>query len=158
MVATDHRANRVAPQIPAHPRTHALDALDFDHFFAVGLIQRAGQALREALEIAELFKTHQVLSGAAEILDGDLTQVQRLHRAAQIIGGGGMGDPQLHHRAAIEIDSVVEALEDEQQDRRDIDRGRQQHKKLPLADKIDVNVGPESAVMTSHLVAPQLGP
>ncbi len=51
-----------------------------------------------------------------------------------------MADPQLHHRAAVEIDSVIEALEEEQKDGRDIDRGRQQHEKLPLADKIDVDV------------------
>ena len=52
-------------------------------------------------------------------------------------------EPHLDHAAADKINAVVEANEDQQENRRQVDRRREQDEKIPLADEIDVDVGPD---------------
>src|SRR5208282_4618453 len=79
--------------------------------------------------------------GLAEVLDRDLAELERPQRAPYRVGVAVAADPHLHQAAAGEIDAVVQADKDQQQNGRDIDRGRSRDEEISLADKVKIDIG-----------------
>ena len=142
MVAMMTAAKPLRAQVAADFGADALDPHDLGDARPVGFVERGFELGPDAADVLHgLEAREERLPGLAEILNGDLTEIERSERLLNRLAVGLLAELDLRNAAADEIDAVVEALGEQQHDREDIDRGRECDEEITLPDEVEIDVG-----------------
>jgi hypothetical protein len=79
----------------------------------------------DAADILHLLETDEVLIQllSTKVLDGYIAEIERRERLAYLIAGGRMVELELDDAAALEIDAVIEAEQEQTNDRGQVYQG-----------------------------------